>query len=70
MSTGGAILRVQVHLLRAGALAEVAGVAAVVRAAVDDGRHGNGYAVVVVVKKVTLEASAVIRAFCVDAFLI
>ncbi len=69
MPTSGAVLRVQVHLLRAGALAEVAGVAAIVGAAVYDGRHGNGHAMVVVVEKVTFEARAFVGAFIVHAFL-
>ncbi len=69
VSTGGAILRVQVHFLRAGALAEVASVAAVIWAAVDNRRNRNGNAMVVVVEKVTFEASAVVRALCIDAFL-
>ena len=49
MSTGGPIFRVEVHVVRTGALVQVAGVAAVVRAAVDNVRNRDRNAVVIAV---------------------
>ena len=70
MSTGGPIFRVEVHVVRTGALVQVAGVAAVVRAAVDNVRNGDRDAVVVAVEHVAVEASALVGAFVVDAILL
>ena len=67
--TGGAIFRVEVHVIRAGALVQIAGVAAVVRAAVDDVRNGDRDAVVVAVQKVAVEASALVGTIVVDTAL-
>ena len=66
VSTGEAV-NGQVHVVGAGALAVVAGVAAVVRAAVNRGRNGDANAVGVRLEP--LVAAALVVALLVDALL-
>ena len=54
VTTCGAIFRIKVHVFGAGALAEVTGMAAVVRADVNDGWDNGAH--VVVVQQVTVKA--------------